>query len=158
MKPEKIENGKNIFSHIWIPTNTLFGSVLERLELLQVNLVDLFLLFIGPTRLIYVLSPQPIRAIHRRLCGEGTFQHRHANSTQSCRPCTTCPQGFGVIRQCSQHRDTVCQPCVPGETYSVAHSTSQECLPCSTCNHRQVTRNCTRTVDRRCGRCFEGRA
>ncbi|XP_033119202.1 uncharacterized protein LOC117118648 isoform X2 [Anneissia japonica] len=75
---------------------------------------------------------------------------------QKCVKCASCPPGYGAIRRCTQHNNTVCMACPPG-MYSSWHSPYDACLPCKICNaHRTIVRVCNKSQDRVCSTCNQG--
>jgi len=115
-------------------------------------------------------SPCALRERHnppvKGHCPPGFFLYRHPRTSDNgetcrrrrvCRRCTACPPGVGAVRPCGRRADTVCEPCVPGTTYSDLTSYDQPCLRCTRCSrHARVERNCSVTHDARCHRCRKG--
>lgn len=67
--------------------------------------------------------------------------------------CTSCPPGYGVVRSCSQSKDTLCKPCKVG-FHSLTSSTEEACLPCSLCGKELFElHRCLPTRDVFCGLC-----
>ncbi|XP_070552609.1 tumor necrosis factor receptor superfamily member 16-like [Ptychodera flava] len=93
-------------------------------------------------------------------CLDGEWQSDQSqdpNGEISCHPCTKCPPGQGVVSECTKFSDTVCENCVPGETFSAISSEIGECEPCVHCSpHQQVINNCTVIEDASCGHCQVG--
>ncbi|XP_067886912.1 tumor necrosis factor receptor superfamily member 16 [Heterodontus francisci] len=78
-------------------------------------------------------------------CVEGYY-----SSSGRCVPCTTCPQGYGVVVECHRDQDAVCQPCPQG-SFSEKASSSQPCMDCRICGEDHfVLQECQATSDTVC--------
>lgn len=72
------------------------------------------------------------------------------NETNQCLSCELCSHGWGVARQCSPKRNTVCRKCPPG-TYSGLLSATLGCELCTTCRANQaMLQECTPIQDTIC--------
>ena len=74
-----------------------------------------------------------------------------------CQDCLKCPAGEGLSVKCGDFIDSqtplVCQPCVPGETYSSAYEAGA-CKDCENCGpYRETIKPCTLTSKAVCGKC-----
>ncbi|XP_077984609.1 uncharacterized protein LOC144439211 [Glandiceps talaboti] len=70
----------------------------------------------------------------------------------ACQPCSKCPPGTGVSRDCDNERDTQCEICPEG-TYSTSWSRTSVCQPCTTCPpHRETVRSCNKTINSKCAK------
>ncbi|XP_052230754.1 uncharacterized protein LOC127844523 isoform X2 [Dreissena polymorpha] len=82
-------------------------------------------------------------------CKEGYWREKGTNNI--CQRVLTCGQGQGVKTKATPNSDTVCEDCVNGETFSNVSSTTEQCLPCSTCGTDEILhRSCTATEDTIC--------
>ncbi|XP_077984322.1 uncharacterized protein LOC144438965 isoform X2 [Glandiceps talaboti] len=73
-----------------------------------------------------------------------------------CKTCKTCKPGFGLNMPCGngQGKRAKCVECAAGfYSDSVGY---EQCIPCTTCKHAKVHRECTTIVNRVCGECVHG--
>ncbi|XP_013791615.1 tumor necrosis factor receptor superfamily member 16-like [Limulus polyphemus] len=81
------------------------------------------------------------------ICEKGFYWD---NENRMCHQCELCSHGWGVARQCSPTRNTVCRKCPPG-TYSGLLSGTLGCELCTTCRGNQVMlQECTPIQDTIC--------
>ncbi|XP_022241082.1 tumor necrosis factor receptor superfamily member 16-like isoform X1 [Limulus polyphemus] len=67
-----------------------------------------------------------------------------------CKHCELCSHGWGVARQCSATKNTMCRKCPPG-TYSGLLSGTLGCELCTTCHESQIMlQECTPIQDTIC--------
>ncbi|XP_073407260.1 tumor necrosis factor receptor superfamily member 16-like isoform X2 [Dendrobates tinctorius] len=66
--------------------------------------------------------------------------------TQGGACCYLCPPGYGVSVPCLT-KDTVCEPCTEGSTFSHVSSVTERCRPCSSCRGALQTLNATCTAE-----------
>ncbi|XP_072927817.1 tumor necrosis factor receptor superfamily member 16-like isoform X1 [Hemitrygon akajei] len=79
-------------------------------------------------------------------CMNGYYE----DSNGECLPCNICDKGYGVLEQCSEGRNTICEECPEG-TYSDQASSVDPCLPCSPCeDYEEMISECTPTQDNVC--------
>ncbi|XP_052231695.1 tumor necrosis factor receptor superfamily member 14-like isoform X2 [Dreissena polymorpha] len=77
-------------------------------------------------------------------CKEGYWREKGTNNI--CQRVLTCGQGQGVKTKATPNSDTVCEDCIHGETFSNLSSTTEKCLPCSSCVADEILhRSCTAT-------------
>ncbi|XP_077984329.1 uncharacterized protein LOC144438972 [Glandiceps talaboti] len=85
------------------------------------------------------------------------YQIEDIDGNTLCMNCTQCPPGQGVEKECTNNSDTVCRPCVQGETYSSMYSAVRDCEPCTHCSpHQELINTCIVTQNARCGNCYIG--
>ncbi|XP_031560093.1 uncharacterized protein LOC116296239 [Actinia tenebrosa] len=82
------------------------------------------------------------------------------NLNQSCYDCPYCGVGQGLYPKCqsvlSSTKDSKCQQCIPGKTYSDTIDSSS-CKPCKVCGvGKKIERSCNTTHDTLCGVCDRG--
>ncbi|XP_066554539.1 tumor necrosis factor receptor superfamily member 16 [Amia ocellicauda] len=82
------------------------------------------------------------------VCNYGYYMN---DMTGLCELCTVCPQGQGVLVDCSNNMDTICEQCPEG-TFSNQDSTMEPCLPCTICEEDLEIEiaQCTATSDTIC--------
>ncbi|XP_066288229.1 uncharacterized protein [Branchiostoma lanceolatum] len=116
--------------------------------------------------LCFVVAVLPIRTLNTLPTTASDIQCRgHGRKYKTvdsdgrlvCKNCSKCPPGQGVSVECTEHADTVCEPCVAGETFSGTSSSWRRCEQCSVCaTHELTKRECTPTKNRKCGICVIG--
>nr|CAH8830652.1 unnamed protein product [Trichobilharzia regenti] len=69
---------------------------------------------------------------------------------QTCKPCTACKPGEGIVKQCDWNSDTQCQSC-PAGFWSAQTVDNVKCIPCQICEKNQIlVRECSPTTDTLC--------
>ncbi|TNN08705.1 Tumor necrosis factor receptor superfamily member 16 [Schistosoma japonicum] len=69
---------------------------------------------------------------------------------QTCKPCTVCQPGEGIVKACSWNSDTQCQSC-PAGFWSAQTIDNVKCIPCQSCGKDQVlVRQCSSISDTLC--------
>ncbi|CAH8487520.1 unnamed protein product [Heterobilharzia americana] len=69
---------------------------------------------------------------------------------QTCKPCTICKPGEGIVKPCDWNSDTQCQSC-PAGFWSAQTADSVKCIPCQTCEKNQILINeCSSVSDTLC--------
>ncbi|CAH8456359.1 unnamed protein product [Schistosoma turkestanicum] len=69
---------------------------------------------------------------------------------QTCKPCTVCKPGEGIVQACSWNSDTQCQSC-PAGFWSAQTIDNVKCIPCQSCGKDQiVVKQCSSTSDTLC--------
>ena len=67
------------------------------------------------------------------------------------RCCRKCPPGTGVSSPCTTGNDTICTPCITGDSFSGISSHTTPCQPCSLCQARKnPVQACNVTMDTIC--------
>ncbi|CAH8461972.1 unnamed protein product [Schistosoma intercalatum] len=69
---------------------------------------------------------------------------------QTCKPCTVCKPGEGIVQACGWNSDTQCQSC-PAGFWSAQSIDNVKCIPCQSCGKDQVlVKQCSPTSDTLC--------
>ncbi|KAK3583860.1 hypothetical protein CHS0354_022908 [Potamilus streckersoni] len=64
-------------------------------------------------------------------CSSGYFK---LNEEGFCKKHRTCVPGQGVKSPGNKDRDTICESCIAGKTFSANESATEDCLPCTRCD------------------------
>ncbi|XP_033101835.1 tumor necrosis factor receptor superfamily member 16-like [Anneissia japonica] len=65
--------------------------------------------------------------------------------------CENCAPGFGVLSPCDQDNNTICEACIPGNTFSASSSHEAVCEVCSPCSNNELVKHpCNTTHDTVC--------
>ncbi|XP_052801110.1 tumor necrosis factor receptor superfamily member 11B-like [Mya arenaria] len=82
-------------------------------------------------------------------CKPGCY--REEGQVGDCRGVSPCMPGYGVKKLANSHKDTTCERCVNGKTFSNISSEVMPCLNCSLCPEGWVQRTpCNETQDTVC--------
>nr|ACS92719.1 TNFR [Schistosoma mansoni] len=69
---------------------------------------------------------------------------------QTCKPCTVCKPGEGIVQACGWNSDTQCQSC-PAGFWSAQSIDNVKCIPCQSCGKDQIlVKECSSTSDTLC--------
>ncbi|XP_067869366.1 tumor necrosis factor receptor superfamily member 16-like [Heterodontus francisci] len=83
------------------------------------------------------------------ICMDGYYENPDDVGGE-CLQCQLCKEGHGVLEQCTDQQNTVCEKC-PAETYSDQESSVDPCLPCMVCEDNEVmSSECTPIKDASC--------
>jgi len=66
-----------------------------------------------------------------------------------CMKCQTCRKGRGVVRNCTEKSNTVCEPCKKRKTYSDKKDFNR-CSPCLKCENGDIVKFCKRRSNTVC--------
>ncbi|CAH1777835.1 unnamed protein product [Owenia fusiformis] len=103
---------------------------------------------------------EPTYQIYRKICHGRTrkWLELFPNGSHICHPCSKCRPGYGVKEHCALEKDTICEQCTPGSTYSKGLSQHHPCKACDNCLLRQKAKikECTATENTKCGHCKKG--
>ncbi|KAL3862207.1 hypothetical protein ACJMK2_008194 [Sinanodonta woodiana] len=82
-------------------------------------------------------------------CISGYFK---LNEEGVCKKHSTCPPGQGVKSPGNKDRNTVCENCVTGKTFSGNNSATEVCMPCTSCERQGLieTSPCTTRSNSEC--------
>uniref|UniRef100_A0A4W3HX13 Nerve growth factor receptor n=1 Tax=Callorhinchus milii TaxID=7868 RepID=A0A4W3HX13_CALMI len=61
----------------------------------------------------------------------------NSSEDEKCLPCEICDNGSGVLEQCTETQNTICEVCPP-ETYSDQKSSIDPCMPCTICEENEM--------------------
>ncbi|XP_076823377.1 uncharacterized protein LOC143469527 [Clavelina lepadiformis] len=109
--------------------------------------VVVLVLFLSVLVMMQIVAGMPFRQCT-------PFRQYFDKNSSACKECSPCQSGYGVKYSCKSNRDTVCQQCKPGLTYSLRRRrTGSPCYACKQCSGREVIKPCTPTSDTVCGEC-----
>lgn len=85
-------------------------------------------------------------------CPNGKFNQNpnYEPRNAKCVVYGSCGPGYGMKYSATPVKNTTCERCVPGKTFSSTTSSSDRCQPCTPCGQFKVNRKCNTTHNRVC--------